>query len=334
MMKKADLIVDLQYGSTGKGLIAGYLAEKNEYDVVICANMPNAGHTYIDSKGQKMIHKVLPSGVVSPKLKWAMLGPGSIFSINRLVEELDWLYELGYRIQVIIHPNACILVEQHKSQEFQMDNIGSTKQGAGAAMVEKINRNPEIVSILAKDNWKEIFNATARRASVASHETYKMFIDVADKILLEGSQGYSLGINQKFWPYCTSRECTPARLMSDMGIPIPMLNEVIGVARVHPIRVGGTSGGWYSDQEEITWEEVGVEPELTTVTQKQRRIATFSYDQMDDAIWECQPNKIFLNFCNYDQDKAIEIYQNYPHLIEWSGWGPNFKDVGGVEHLV
>lgn len=36
------MIVDLQYGSTGKGAIAGYLSTKNDYDTVISANMPNA----------------------------------------------------------------------------------------------------------------------------------------------------------------------------------------------------------------------------------------------------------------------------------------------------
>ena len=62
-MKKVDIIVDLQFGSTGKGALAGYLAANSDYDVVVSANMPNAGHTFIDSKGQRMIHKVLPSGI-------------------------------------------------------------------------------------------------------------------------------------------------------------------------------------------------------------------------------------------------------------------------------
>ncbi len=77
-MNKLDLIVDLQYGSTGKGLIAGYLAEKHGYDCVVNANMPNAGHTYIDDKGQKMVHKVLPNGIVSPSCDTVLIGPGSV----------------------------------------------------------------------------------------------------------------------------------------------------------------------------------------------------------------------------------------------------------------
>lgn len=327
-MKKVDLIVDLQYGSTGKGLIAGYLAEERKYDVVICANMPNAGHTYIDSKGLRMVHKVLPSGVVSPKLKWALLGPGSIFSINRLVEELDWLHDIGYRgIQVGIHPNAVVLSDRHKDAEAKMDDIGSTKQGSGAAMIEKIRRESDNTDLLARDWWREIEDATGFRAKVLNHEEYRGIIQGADKILCEGSQGYSLGVNQPFWPYCTSRECTPARLLSDMMIPLTYLNEVIGVMRCHPIRVGGTSGDCYSDQKEIDWEEIGIKPELTTVTKKQRRLFTFSHEQINTALWECDPDSIFLNFCNYDIKLARTIALDFEDRVFWLGFGPAHSDI-------
>ena len=44
MKYKADayMIIDLQYGSTGKGLLAGYLAETMQPDVLAAAWMPNA----------------------------------------------------------------------------------------------------------------------------------------------------------------------------------------------------------------------------------------------------------------------------------------------------
>ncbi len=50
LQPKVDLVVDLQFGSTGKGLLCGYLSESDDYDTVITANMPNAGHTYIDKQ--------------------------------------------------------------------------------------------------------------------------------------------------------------------------------------------------------------------------------------------------------------------------------------------
>ncbi len=95
-MKNVDLIVDMQFGSTGKGLIAGYLAKKHKYDVVVNANMPNAGHTFIDSTGNVMIHKVLPSGIVSPKIKYVLIGPGSVFRWGRLYDEVQAAQSMGY----------------------------------------------------------------------------------------------------------------------------------------------------------------------------------------------------------------------------------------------
>jgi len=138
-MKKADLIVDMQYGSTGKGLIAGYLAMKNEYDVVVNANMPNAGHTFIDAKGQKMVHKVLPNGLVSPKCEYVLIGPNSVFSMDQLMKELDQLDEFGYdQYQVCIHHRAVVLQDRHKDTEQKYKRIGSTAQGSAAATIHKM----------------------------------------------------------------------------------------------------------------------------------------------------------------------------------------------------
>src|SRR5574337_359110 len=45
---KIDLVMDFQYGSTGKGAIAGYLAKRGDYDTAVCSFGTQAGHTYID----------------------------------------------------------------------------------------------------------------------------------------------------------------------------------------------------------------------------------------------------------------------------------------------
>ena len=328
-MKKVDMIVDLQYGSTGKGLIAGYLGVERRYDVVVNANMPNAGHTYVDQYGQTMIHKVLPSGICGTDLVCVLLGAGSVFSLEQLQKELVHLWSLNYMkgIPIYIHPNAVILQPHHAREEAGMDNIGSTKQGAGAALVEKIRRDPSMSSnLLARSHYARIAEATQGAAQVIDHHQYHNVLKAAGRILAEGAQGYSLGLNQKFWPYCTSRECTPARFMSDMGIPLNYLNEVIGTCRVHPIRVGGTSGPHYPDQTEISFESIGQVEELTTVTKKVRRLFTWSNMQMYDAVFECAPDHIFLNFCNYDPVRASKIQQEFDE-VKWCGFGPRHVDV-------
>ena len=87
-MDKIKVVIDLQYGSTGKGLIVGKIAEDEEPDTAITAWAPNAGHTYIDKNGRKFIHTHLANSIVSPMLKQVLLGPGSLINPVQLLEEI------------------------------------------------------------------------------------------------------------------------------------------------------------------------------------------------------------------------------------------------------
>lgn len=337
-MKKVTMIVDLQYGSTGKGLIAGWWAETNKPDVVVTCNMPNAGHTYIDQKGQKMVHKVLPNGIVSPALQYVMIGPGAVFSLDRLAIELTNAYDLGYvkPEQLIIHPDAMILKEEHaKAEQRTLSGISSTMQGSAAAMVEKIMRGKDVSRAAAVASLSHC--PTWVTDAVVTHGRWIDIIGAAENILAEGSQGWSLGINSGFYPYCTSRDCTPARFLSDMALPIGMLKKVIGTARTYPIRVGNTpdgfSGGIYPDQTEIDFKDIGQPDEYTTVTGRKRRIFTLSLQQLAEASFYCCPDEIFLNFANYLEeptdvaDMMADIEATTGAPVGYIGYGPSFHDV-------
>lgn len=335
---KIDLIVDLQYGSTGKGLLAGYLAETGRPDGVATCNMPNAGHTYIDSKGNTMIHKVLPNGIVSPRLKYVFIGPGAVFSIDRLELEVQEARKLGYlkEAQIIVHPNAMILQDKHRDMEQQMlSGIASTMQGSMAATMEKMVRDPK-EPCLAKD---VLMNHTGIiGVSVVDHSEWMHLINQCNHILAEGSQGFSLGLNQRFHPFCTSRECTPYRLLSDMGLP-QIEVDTWGTLRTYPIRVGNTPDGFsgpiYWDQTELSWDELGQTAEKTTVTQRERRVFTFSNAQLEEALWHCRPDHLFLNFCNYMDESSLgrltdaisRTARDYNTDIRLCGYGPAHGDV-------
>lgn len=333
--KKVDMIVDLQFGSTGKGLIAGYLAETREYDTVITCNMPNAGHTYIDSKGNKMIHKVLPNGIVSPALRSVMIGPGAVFSVDRLMLEIDQARALGYLgddVRILIHPNATVLQESHaETERNSLSGISSTMQGSMAAMVHKMSRPLTDAPIAA--NWGL---PGGWGSYVCTHKEWRDALEQAEEILAEGSQGYSLGINTNFYPFTTSRDCTPARFLSDMGVPHNFLRRVIGTARTYPIRVGNTADGFsgpcYEDQRETSWDELGQTAETTTVTGRVRRVFTFSLEQVREAAFYCAPDEIFLNFCNYMTENnvislASQIEAGTGVPVHFFGKGPAFGDI-------
>lgn len=325
---KFNVVVDGQWGSCGKGLIAAYLARKHGVDTASTTNLPNAGHTVVLEDGSKFVSKILP---VSTFLNTAgqdvkaYIGPGAGFFLKQLFKEMK---ECGVAPEdVRIHPRAMVVTEKHAAMERgDLDeegtkHIASTMQGSGAARAEKIMRGsevklardfPELESMIADDWLGEIHGV----------------MDGA-MWLHEGSQGFSLGMNHgSHYPQCTSRECTVSREMSDMGLAPQQIGDVYVVIRPFPIRVGnviedgkqvGYSGDCYSDQTELTWTDVKAQSgypedydlsELTTVTKRVRRVFTFSMEQVRRACMVNGATKIALNFANYLDYDCFETSGN------------------------
>jgi adenylosuccinate synthase len=127
--------------------------------------------------------------------------------------------------------------------------------------------------------------------------------------------------------------------MADAQIDPRLLGDVILVVRTYPIRVGhiyddkgvkiGDSGPFFPDSKELMWEQIGVTPEITTVTKRVRRVATFSQMQYDKALEELAPDYVHLSFCDYmnhdELQKLIEtkMIKRPTHL----GFGPSIIDV-------
>lgn len=350
-MRSLHVVVDLQFGSTGKGLLAGYLGKKISPDTLITAWGPNSGHTYVDEFGEKFVNIMLPNAIqTSNRLRRVLIGPGSIINPEIMLDEVRRYWPKLASCQLLIHPHAAVVTEEHRHLEAQYGfGIGSTMKGVGEAVIQKMRRRtgegvfPNIA--------REALARTELADFVTTAEIYNRAVDDADVVLLEGAQGFSLGINSGFYPYCTSRECTTAQLISDCGLPFggSSLN-VYGVARTYPIRVAnrykdgvmvGTSGPGYDDQRELNWSDIGREPELTTVTKLPRRIFTFSEEQIAAAVRMNGVDCVFLNFCNYDwppdtpadhevndaklRDKIDAIEKYAP--VRWLGWGPKVTDV-------
>lgn len=347
-MHKCHMILDFQFGSTGKGLIAGYLAKREDYDTAICAFATNAGHTYIDeSRGINVMTQQLPTGITSPTVENVMIGPGAAIHAKTLERELNdyGKYLVGKR--VMIHPHAVVVEDYHAEYEIKdgRTKMGSTAKGVGEAYIERIRRNPENPNTVAK-RWA----GTALADLVVTVDEYRKVIDNSENMIVEGAQGFSLSLYHGFYPYTTSRDVSPWQVAADCGLPFkcaPYIN-VIGTLRAYPIRVNnrdGSSGPGYDDQRELDWSELNMPPELTTVTKLPRRIFTFSQKQLDDALFHCGgywSTKLFLNFVNYMPDENAvaqlidEIQKPNPHRlnapkVQWVGWGPDDKNVRTVE---
>jgi adenylosuccinate synthase len=339
------LICDGQFGSTGKGAIAGFLAKKVKPDTLVTAWSANAGHTYIDENGRKFVHSMLANGIVSPNLKRVLIGPGSQMNLHVLANEMQQCEDILKGVDILIHPHAAIIEQRHIDEEAgPMTKIGSTKKGCGAALIEKIRRNPES-KVLAKD----VLDNYGMGRFLATQEEYDNALDLCRVLQVEGAQGYSLGINSGFWPYVTSRECTAAQICIDCRVPLDYISDIVIAVRTFPIRVAnryndageqvGWSGPCYSDQEEMTWEELGREPEFTTVTKLKRRVFSFSKQQVQEAIrmnhLRGTKTHLFLSFVDYLKGgiddplvTAIDkVAREQNSQISWLSTGPNHKDI-------
>jgi adenylosuccinate synthase len=344
------MIMDFQYGSTGKGLIAGYLANRNNYDTAICAFATNAGHTYINnSQHIEMMTQQLPTSIISDTVKNVMLGPGSAIHVRTLQDELLRYGAYMHGKRLMIHSHAAIVEDYHAEQE-QSDGrtaMGSTAKGVGDAFIERIRRRPDAANVA-----KNRLRGTGLSRYVVTPEEYDQAVCGARNVIIEGAQGFSLSMYHGQYPYTTSRDVTPWQIAADCGLPFrwaPYI-EVIGTLRTFPIRVNnrdGSSGPCYNDQIEIDWAEIGVEPELTTVTKLPRRIFTFSEQQLDSALMHCGGywnTRIFLNFANYMHSaedlvvliKRIEGFHPKamnPPKVEWIGTGPDDSQILTIDEF-
>jgi adenylosuccinate synthase len=331
-------IVDGQFGSTGKGAFAYWLAKQAHdshlnIEGSIYSGGPNSGHTFYHS-GEKHVNKQLPSFAVAMTLLtnrgfYAYLSAGAVIHLPTLFEEA----RRYPKVHVLVHPNAAIISDEDVIEENRgtIAEVAGTRSGTGAALARKIKRDPEAIW----GKW-EYMEDIPQNIQTLNHR-----LKPEDRpYIMEVAQGFSLGINQPFYPKVTSRECTVAQGLSDAGLPPHAVKRVYMCIRTFPIRVGNvdgfSSGDWYPDQDEITWEALGVEPELTTVTQRVRRVATFSLEQFSAALWANYPDFVFVNFLNYlppDHQKEFldDLKANRPfgvppyRIIE--GHGPNAANI-------
>ena len=162
---KINLIVDGTHGSSGKGKIATYLADRDRPEVLLSTNMPNAGHTAVEGQ-VKFISKVLPTPAILNKIRTdyhplVVLGASSSFFLQRLLQEIE---ECAMDSdQVLVHQRAGVVTEEHAARERgTLDgpkSIASTMQGCATFMSDKILRRPGLK--LAKD-YDELKAITAR----------------------------------------------------------------------------------------------------------------------------------------------------------------------------
>lgn len=326
---KASVLVDGQFGSTGKGLAAAWLAAKADHvDIATTAAGAQAGHTTKYRDGREFVCFHLPTTAVAlhNEAVLAYINAGAIVSLRDLEQEM-WDCRMP-PIAVQVHPRAAVISDEHRTAEREASasttKLASTQKGVGAALADKIWRRSPLIGGSELPNWLQVGP-----------------IDLNDKlisgksVIIETPQGTDLGINHGYsYPHCTSRDCYVTSSLEYAGVHPHFLGPVAMVVRTFPIRVGhivnelgetvGTSGPFYPDSSELDWERdlPGIEPERTTVTKRVRRIATWSDQQYEHALKLNRPSIVVLTFCNYlkSGDEFMRLRRRMRQIEHSCGW--------------
>lgn len=280
-MTDVIVVVGGQFGSEGKGAIAAHLAREYNYsDLAIRVAGPNAGHTVIDKDSREWKLRSVPvAAVTSPDCN-LHIAAGSEIDPSVLYNEVMELDYAGYRVsdRLLVHPSATIIKPENQAEEgLLVKRIGSTGKGIGSARAERIMRTATTFG-----EWAELAGQEKPWAGRLIGKTKP--IEAFRNVLVEGTQGYGLGLHTRFYPFVTSSDCRAIDFLAMAGIspwhPDQRV-EVAVVCRVYPIRVAGNSGPL---KDETSWASLGLPEERTTVTNKVRRVGAWDGDLVKEAL--------------------------------------------------
>lgn len=307
---KVSVVVGGQFGSEAKGAVAGYLASQEDntsrlgqVTPVVCVRVggPNAGHTVygkcpIDCEGGEghlnlvdQEHpwrlRQVPVAAVTNRGAKLVIAAGSEVDFEVLNLEITQLNSAGYAVndRLFVDQSATVLTPAHIDQERARNlsgRIGSTAKGIGAARADRLMREAITVGDAIADGGVRRFNLT----DCATFLRYEL--GRRAHVVIEGTQGYGLGLHTRYYPMCTSGDARAIDFLAQAGLS-PWANyietlDVWVVVRTRPIRVAGNSGPLPG---ETTWEELGLKEERTTVTQKVRRVGEFDEGLVREAVF-------------------------------------------------
>ena len=106
------VVLDSQAGSCGKGKFIGYLAKADNADVAMNNFMSNAGHTFVDNNGNKVMTQHLPTSIINQDTS-LIIGPGAAITPHILFNEIIKYKELLGNRKIIINPRAVVIGRAH-----------------------------------------------------------------------------------------------------------------------------------------------------------------------------------------------------------------------------
>lgn len=294
-MSEILVVVGGQFGSEAKGHVTAQLVNQMTKAQLPVANIrvagPNAGHTVYDQYGKSFAFRQLPVGAVlgDQENVVSVIAAGSEIDPPVLIDEINRVQAAGHRLKLLVDINATIITSEHKVAEADgalVERLGSTAKGIGAARADRVWRTARRLKDLPDlINDLESYDGDIE-VTVGETATFlESIMEINAVIIIEGTQGYGLGVHTEHYPQTTSSDCRAIDFLAMAGIN-PWHAGVTGTTvvvtcRVYPIRVAGNSGKL---KNETSWEDLGLAQERTTVTQKVRRVGDWDAELVRAAV--------------------------------------------------
>lgn len=314
-----DVVVGGQFGSEAKGHVAAILCTNdpstpaNRLSACVRVGGPNAGHSVVDAQDHRWAFRTLPVGAVVDDRCNLVIAAGSEIEVGVLKDEIERCEQAGYQIRnrLFIDEQATVLTERHhvaESAGMLTAKLGSTGKGVGAARADRIMRS---AGIAKHEEDLHTLGIVCDTQSILNS-----WLDTDAHVVVEGTQGFGLGLHAGFYPFCTSGDCRSLDFVAQAGINGSYDTWV--VLRTFPIRVAGNSGPLYN---EVTWAQLAatsggyIQPEQTTVTHKTRRVGMWDDVLASRALAANGQCRAVLTFVDY-LDPAIAGATDYGQLLD------------------
>lgn len=292
MNKNVISVIDGAAGSCGKAKVIGEIAtlENIRLGASVTNCMPNAGHTYVDEKGKKIVFRNIPVAAVNLNTE-LFIGPGSAIDMDVFRKEYDNVSDLLAGRKIYVHEMTPLIEQRHKNYEREHITSGSTFKGCGAASQEKITR----------DEFLKFFKGYRNAVVCSNDEWLDRLYSYLDSphcyVMLEGSQGCDLSLNHSGnYPYVTSRNISVSQLLADSGISPERHFENIMVIRPYPIRISNITAdgaiiytGAYGNGVELTWTQINLGAKYGISPMGDFRHLTVDKDYMDFLLSVSSP---------------------------------------------